>query len=695
MTGYGLSSSIRTESSIQENIWTYRTIFSLGAILNIVAGILSNKYDHIEEDPISLRILISVLIFTLFILSFVDVSTYLLKNLVYIGLYIITTYFIYLFYLNGQSVYTILYLVLLILLIPVIFPLIFIQRKFLAIFLVLTLSSISILTLVEDDPEISPSFTIMCVGFACIVVYASLNSRLRNEERLRRLERNFRHSIDSLPLVFYVLDKEGIFLNSEGKGLETLGLKPNEVVGQSVYELYKDVPVLTKAIRRAMAGHDISELVRVYDLYYENRASPIFSEKGEVIGIIGVSLEVTGYIKTEEERQNLERQVLHSQKLESLGVLAGGIAHDFNNLLMGILGNLSLAIHQIEDDSPIMELLLEMEEVTRRATELTNQMLSYSGRGKVISERTDLSHLIETMSGLVKLTLAKPVPIEYDLEDSLFVNMDRSQIRQVILNIVTNGSEAIKHSNGKIMIKTYSTRIKEGSEISSFTETSLEPGAYAALEINDNGIGIDEDIIKKIFDPFFSTKFTGRGLGLAAVLGIVKGHKGGIEVESSKTRGTIFTVFFPLIDEDDTNQKQAIPEIPDLNFNALNLNKNTILICDDDPSIHHVLEKMVKELGFESINVLEGRLAIDIFKERKDDILAVVVDLTMPHMSGEEVLRELRVLDDTIPIVLSSGYSIDEIGVIINQEFTLFLQKPYTMDEFLHCIYKLVSNSIH
>jgi PAS domain S-box-containing protein len=634
-------------------------------------------------------------VFSLFIISFFDVSPNTLKTGAYIGVYITAVYFVYLFYVNEQSVITILNLVLLILILPVFLPLIFIRRKILTTFLTVLFASTSIVSLIEENPEVSPSFPISTIGFACIVAYTTINSRIQNEERLRRMERNFRHSIDSLPLVFYILDKEGIFLTSEGKGLQSLGLKPNEVVGVSVYELYKDFPAVTKAIQRAMDGQDISQLVRVYDLYYENRASPIFGEEGAVIGVVGVSLDVTGYIKTEEERQSLERQVLHSQKLESLGVLAGGIAHDFNNLLMGILGNLSLAIHKIDDDSPIMDLLLEMEEVSRRATELTNQMLSYSGRGKVISERTDLSHLIETMSGLVKLTLAKPVPVEYDLEDSLFVNMDRSQIRQVILNIVTNGSEAINHSNGKIMIKTYSTRIKEGSEISSFTETSLEPGAYAALEINDNGIGMDDDIIKKIFDPFFSTKFTGRGLGLAAVLGIVKGHKGGIEVESSKTRGTIFTVYFPLIDDKDTNQKQVIPEIPDLNFNALNLDKNTILICDDDPSIHQVLEKMVKELGFKSINVLEGKLAIDVFRERKDEILAVLVDLTMPHMSGEEVLRELRVLDDSIPIILSSGYSIDEIGVIVNQENTRFLQKPYTMDEFLHSIYNLVSNSIH
>jgi PAS domain S-box-containing protein len=377
-------------------------------------------------------------VFSLFIISFFDVSPNTLKTGAYIGVYITAVYFVYLFYVNEQSVITILNLVLLILILPVFLPLIFIRRKILTTFLTVLFASTSIVSLIEENPEVSPSFPISTIGFACIVAYTTINSRIQNEERLRRMERNFRHSIDSLPLVFYILDKEGIFLTSEGKGLQSLGLKPNEVVGVSVYELYKDFPAVTKAIQRAMDGQDISQLVRVYDLYYENRASPIFGEEGAVIGVVGVSLDVTGYIKTEEERQSLERQVLHSQKLESLGVLAGGIAHDFNNLLMGILGNLSLAIHRIDDDSPIMELLLEMEEVSRRATELTNQMLSYSGRGKVISERTDLSHLIETMSGLVKLTLAKPVPVEYDLEDSLFVNMDRSQIRQVVLNIVKN-----------------------------------------------------------------------------------------------------------------------------------------------------------------------------------------------------------------------------------------------------------------
>jgi len=276
----------------------------------------------------------------------------------------------------------------------------------------------------------------------------------------------------------------------------------------------------------------------------------------------------------EASKRAVESRIAEAQKLESLTLLAGGVAHDFNNLLMAMLGNTSLALHQSSPDSPIAERLREVQKAGRRAADLCQQMLAYSGRGRFVIERTDLSKLVEEMSGLLQANLTKRVEIVRNLASDLpKIEADASQLRQVLMNLVVNASEAVEGTPGTVEIRTGSY---DGElPLEDLGGERMPVGRYAFLEVRDNGVGMDEATRKRIFEPFFTTKFTGRGLGLAATLGIVRGHRGAVQVESRPGLGTTFRLFFPACEADTTvsipgetekdGQASAIPalEVPE------------------------------------------------------------------------------------------------------------------------------------
>ena len=275
--------------------------------------------------------------------------------------------------------------------------------------------------------------------------------------------------------------------------------------------------------------------------------SAVKNEAGNTISYCATVKDVTATRKAKIERELLDRKVQEMQKLESLGVLAGGIAHDFNNLLTAILGNASVAQLKLPLGSPVHEYLARITETSLRAADLCKQMLAYAGRGHFIVQRRDLGELVEQTSQLLQISISKRVGLRFRLEKGLPpVELDVTQIRQVIMNLVINASEAIGDTSGEISISTGLIHVnQECPQRSNLWDTELEVGDYVFLEVTDNGSGMCSETQARIFDPFFTTKFTGRGLGLAAVLGIVRGHKGAIKVESALGRGTTFKLFFP------------------------------------------------------------------------------------------------------------------------------------------------------
>ncbi len=387
--------------------------------------------------------------------------------------------------------------------------------------------------------------------------------------------------------------------------------------------------------------------------------------------------------RSEEARHKLESQIHHAQKLESLGVLAGGIAHDFNNLLMGVLGNASLALAELPPESPARESVTHIEQAALRAAELAKQMLAYSGKGKFIIQRLNLSRIVEEMSHLLQVSISKKVFLRYNFASNLpSVEGDPTQIRQVIMNLITNASDAVGDRSGIITISTGALYADTAYLSESYLDDDLPEGYYVYVEVSDTGCGMDEETRSKIFDPFFTTKFTGRGLGLAATLGIVRGHKGAIKVYSEVGKGTTIKILFPACElpEDEPEGQEAKLE-EDWKPSG------TILLVDDEESVRVVCRRILESRGFQVLTANDGRTGVDLFRKEAGRITLVILDMTMPHMDGEEAFRELRRIRSDVRVILTSGYSEqDAIGRFAGKGLAGFIQKPFLPSALLEKI---------
>ncbi|MDE3154273.1 MAG: PAS domain S-box protein [Acidobacteriota bacterium] len=375
------------------------------------------------------------------------------------------------------------------------------------------------------------------------------------------------------------------------------------------------------------------------------------------------------------ERLRLEAQVQHAQKLESLGVLAGGIAHDFNNLLLGVLGHAGLARMELADDSPVQARLSQIELTAQRAAELTNQMLAYSGKGRFVVQPLDLSNLVQEMTHLLHSAISKKAELRFDFGDALpAVHADVSQVRQIVMNLITNASDALGDRNGVITIRTGLVRVDAQYLSDTYVNEALPDGPYVFVEVSDTGCGMDAATRARIFDPFFTTKFTGRGLGLAAVLGIVRGHHGAIKVYSEPGMGTTFKVLLPAAAEAAHELAAPAPVREEWHSDGL------VLVVDDEEGVRTVAQGVLERCGFDVLEAGDGREGVDVFRAHAGEIRAVLLDMTMPRMSGVEALREIRQIRRDVPVILSSGYS--EADAVDHfrfggDELAGFIQKPY------------------
>jgi len=387
------------------------------------------------------------------------------------------------------------------------------------------------------------------------------------------------------------------------------------------------------------------------------------------------------------ERQRWEARLQHSQKLESLGVLAGGIAHDFNNLLVGMLGNASLAQMHLEEGHPAQRQLGRIEKASRRAADLTRQLLAYSGKGRFVVRPLDLSKAIREMMELLESSISKKAVLRPALADGLPpVEVDVTQLNQVIMNLITNASDALGGKAGTIDL---ATGVLEADsdylEHADFGQ-DLSEGTYVFLEITDSGSGMDEATKLKMFDPFFTTKSTGRGLGLAAALGIVRGHGGGIRVYSEEGRGTAIKVLLP------STPSGEVASEPEISGRGPIVPGGTVLVADDEAIVREVAQDALVLAGFEVLLAVDGPSCIARFTEAIDDIDLVLLDLMMPGLSGEEVFRELRRLRPEVRVLLSSGYNEQETSSrFLGRDLSGFLQKPYASKDLVKQVRELLS----
>ncbi len=400
-------------------------------------------------------------------------------------------------------------------------------------------------------------------------------------------------------------------------------------------------------------------------------AFPLINEDGEITGVVEWARNISRCKLAEDERHRIEERFQKIRKVEGLGMLADGLAHDLNNLLLGVFGNAELAMMRLEPQSPAREYIERIDKLARRAAGLSDQLLVYSGQGKRSELPVDLSALLRDMEPRLRAGVSANISFDFDLlEDMPMIRGDGDQISQLIKNLVDNAAEAIGGDEGGI-ISVSSDVTEPGSDelISTYLDRDLPPGCYVELVVKDNGCGMDKLAQAKVFDPFFSTKTSGRGLGLAAALGMVRAHRGAIRVDSAPGQGTTVKILFPLSEE------SVAAAASDDNNGDPWLGGGTALVVDDEESVRSVACGWLEMLGFEVLVATDGEKAIELFRSHAEDLTLMLLDVSMPEMDGEEVLKQLRGLGSDVRVILSSGSSRSPSV----SKSVAFLKKPYDL----------------
>ncbi len=521
--------------------------------------------------------------------------------------------------------------------------------------------------------------------------------RLEKEQATRELresEERFRSLVETTHDFIWEVDQNGVYTYVSPKCMDLLGFRPEEMLGKNKLDLIarNEATQVGKLFNQKLAdrlpiiGLENKNIHKDgHTVILDTNGLPFFDGKGNLLGYRGIDREITNRRRLEEERQRLHVQIQHSQKLESLGVLAGGIAHDFNNLLMGVLGNASLTLKSLSNPIEAKQYIEKIEKAAQQAAKLTNQMLAYSGKGKFVIQPVNLSELVEEMTQLLKVSISKNVSIRYNFSPDLpDIEADVSQISQVIMNLIVNASESIGNKVGVISVRTNIMKVDDTYLIETFFGDNVTEGEYVFLEVSDNGIGMDKATQEKIFDPFFTTKFKGHGLGMAAVLGIVRGHKGAIKVYSELGQGTTIKVLFPA-------EKAVKPKkIPRETTNQTELAGKTVLVVDDEQTVREVIRDMLKNRDMKVIEAANGREGIEIYREHGDTIFLVLLDTTMPEMNGEEVFKQLRQMNPDVKVILISGYNQqDATSFFVGKGLAGFIQKPFTLEKLMEKLNEL------
>jgi PAS domain S-box-containing protein len=520
-----------------------------------------------------------------------------------------------------------------------------------------------------------------------IWIMQDISERKRAEEALRNSEKNYRNLMENVPAVIYIYSSVhgGVFYSPQVE----------QVFGYSLQEFY-DNPLLWKnsihpddvgsvektigAIFDGEQGFDIEyrvcnksgEWIWLHDSSIQYEVTD-----GEIV-IHGIAQNITKLKQAEEERKALEAQFQQTQKLESLGVLAGGIAHDFNNILTIILGHCFMVKDNFDSDMSDKDHVVHIESAANRAADLCRQMLAYAGKSQQCNVQINLWLMIDEIVKMLQSAIRKNVAIQLELKrDVPEISGDNAQIQQIIMNLLINAAEAIGNRNGTIRVVLKRVTITEEPVVNDFFGTVIPAGSYACLEVCDNGCGMDEKTQIRIFEPFFTTKLTGRGLGMSAILGIIKSHDGALQLSSSIGVGTTFKIFFPLpVEISVVESAQLSGSTP------LTTESGTVLLVDDEEALRTVGAALLGAMDFSVVTASNGREALDIYRKQGSEIDLILLDLIMPEMGGAETYHELRKLNKDVPIVICSGYGVEEIMKFFDADTCVgSIQKPYKPEQ--------------
>ena len=490
---------------------------------------------------------------------------------------------------------------------------------------------------------------------------------------------DLRALIGAFPDLFFRLAQDGRILDCKGGGVQSALAPVEQLIGKRI----QDIPdpragrAFQEALERLSRTQEPANLEYTLDVkgrleYFEARLLPVF--EGQFMAII----------RNITDRKQAEETLLHAQKLESIGVLAGGIAHDFNNLLTAALGNLDISALVLPEGAEAHPYLESVRGTLMKAANLTRQMLAYSGRGRFVVQIHDLNLAVHEIASLLEVTIGKKATLEYDLASQLpLLEADVAQIQQVIMNLVTNASDALQDQGGSIRIRTWA-REMDAEAISMLPVQFMHPGLHVALEVSDTGIGMPPEVLARIFEPFFSTKGVGRGLGLSAMVGILRSHGGGLAVESVPGKGTTFILWFPATSLACERAEAATP-VQDGPLPA-----GAVLLVEDEADIRRSTGRLLQEMGLGVFEAQDGREGLDQFLAHEAEISLIILDLMMPRMDGREFLAELRELSPDFPVIVSSGYTEQELPA--DGRTTAFLQKPYQSSDLRKAVHRALES---
>ena len=529
-------------------------------------------------------------------------------------------------------------------------------------------------------------------------IIRDVSDRRAIEEALRLSEDRYRRLVELAPEAIVLFDLEtGRFSEANPAAERLFGLTREELLQVGPVEL--SVPVQPDGRPSEVAAREYiqqaidGEIAHFEWMHCNRDGKPVPCEirllrftSSRGMQIRASISDITLRKEAEHERQMFERRLQDSQKLESLGVLAGGIAHDFNNLLTGILGNASLASAEIGKEGLAADCLAEIEKAARRAGELCQQMLAYSGRGRFEVKRLDLSALVEDAASLLRHSVSKSAILSFNLVPGLpAVAADQTQLRQVLMNLVINASDAIGEANGSIKVSTGTMDADDEYLRGTSPAQDLPAGRYAYLEVEDSGSGMSPETLSRIFDPFFTTKFTGRGLGLAAVLGILRGHGGALKVDTAVGQGTTFRLLLPVAGG------RASRPTPDPATAPRWRGEGTVLLVDDEEIVRTTTRRVLERFGFEVVVAADGREALARLTERKGDFDMTLLDLTMPELNGEQALRLMLDQWPDLKVLVMSGYSEYEVADRLdNGGASGFIQKPFSAGDLRNKLRELL-----
>ena len=528
--------------------------------------------------------------------------------------------------------------------------------------------------------------TIFIILLMTYVIYQFFRVQARIAEGLRHSEQRLRTILDTIPDAVFRLTQDYIYTDVKPPKNFIIPFEPDALIGKHIAEVFPAhlVESIVAPIQKALTT---SQEQLIEQQFYDDNSKSMRSFEARILPTGNAEVQVIMRdITVDKQQEDAARQ---AQKLESLGILAGGIAHDFNNLLTGILAQASLAKLKLAKGLPATDNIDKAILSTERAADLTRQLLAYAGKGKFQITQLDLNQLIRDTTTLMQVALPSQATLELALDEQLpLVEADRGQLQQIVMNLFINGVEALEQREGVIRISTRCQQLTAANVLQSYVFGTVTPGPYIILQITDNGVGMEQSVLSRIFDPFFSTKPKGHGLGLSATLGIIRTHQGALQVQSQPDQGTTFTILLPALPP---TQNELAAET--LSLTDRHHQRPLVLVVDDDEALREVAHDVLSEHSFNVITAASGQEGVEQFRRYPKQVGVVLLDMKMPGMNGKQTYQVLRQIEPEAKVIFMSGYSETEVNTQLdNGQSVPFLAKPYSAEALIQHVRAMVDD---